>query len=194
MAADWYYIGHYGQLGPLTREQMDELIDGGVIARDTYVWKAGMSQWVSADSVPELVNSFRALDTFPTPPPMPGYAAAPPPPQPTIAPMAAPQSYQPMSAPQPVYAPMTTLPYGSETYRPMPYGVRSDKNRTLAGVLNIVLPGVGRMYLGYVATGVIQLVLTICSAGVLWLWPVIDGILMLVGNLKHDGYGRVLTD
>jgi hypothetical protein len=193
MAADWYYIGHYGQLGPLTREQMDELIDGGVIARDTYVWKAGMSQWVSADSVPELVQSFRALDAFATPPPMPGYAIPPTAP-PAAMPTAPAPSYPVMPSPQPAYAPMPTQPYGSDYFRPMSYGVRSDKSRTLAGVLNIVLPGVGRMYLGYVATGVIQLVLTVCSAGVLWLWPIIDGILMLVGNLKHDGYGRVLTD
>src|SRR5579859_2938673 len=42
LVGEWYYIGHYGQLGPLTREQIDELVTGGVISRDTYVWRAGM--------------------------------------------------------------------------------------------------------------------------------------------------------
>ena len=51
--ADWYYIGHYGQLGPLTREQIDELIDGGVIARDTFVWSTGMAEWQPADRISE---------------------------------------------------------------------------------------------------------------------------------------------
>lgn len=56
------------------------------------------------------------------------------------------------------------------------------------------VPGVGRMYLGYWAQGVIQLVVTIVTCGVLWIWPFIDGILMLAGSVKLDGYGRRLED
>lgn len=73
-------------------------------------------------------------------------------------------------------------------------GVTSPSSRVLAGVLQILLPGVGRMYLGYTAIGVLQLVLTICTIGILWIWPIVDGILILAGAVKHDGYGRVLTD
>ena len=47
--ADWYYIGHYGQLGPLTKEQIDELVDGGVIARETYVWSTGMPAYFNSN-------------------------------------------------------------------------------------------------------------------------------------------------
>ena len=50
------------------------------------------------------------------------------------------------------------------------------------------------MYLGYLAYGVMQLILTICSFGTLWIWSFVDGVIMLSGGLKHDGYGRVLSD
>jgi hypothetical protein len=190
--ADWYYIGNYGQLGPLTREQMDELIEGGVIARDTYVWRGGMPQWVVADSCPELSSSFQKANPFtaPPPPPMPGMnpgagmgmgTATQAPPTPGFTNTA----YQPYGS---------TAGYAMAPYQQMPLGmVKSNKSRILAGILQIILPGVGRMYLGYAATGVIQLVLALCT-GVLWLWSLIDGIIMLTGGVKLDGYGRVLED
>lgn len=173
--SDWYYIGHYGQLGPLTLDQMDELIQGGVIAQDTYVWKTGMAEWSAAGGVAELSKSFASNTLF----------AAPPPP--------------------PVMNPTTTTlpstPYQSSTPAyayPTPYGgnfpaLRSDRSRTLAGILQLVLPGVGRIYLGYAAYGVLQLVLTFCFLVGL-LWSFIDGILILAGSPKLDGYGRVLGD
>ena len=71
--------------------------------------------------------------------------------------------------------------------------IRSDKNRTLAGVLQLFLPGIGRMYLGYYAYGTLQLVLFLCT-GVLWLWSFVDGIIILSGGVKYDGFGRVLTN
>lgn len=183
--ADWYYIGNYGQLGPLTKDQLDELVEGGVVSRETYVWKSGMPQWVPADSVSELAVAFRSIDPLmaPPPPPSPG------------APMMPPT----MTAPGPRFSTTAHPPYGS-TYAINPYAhaglaqIKSDKSRVLAGILNIIIPGVGRMYLGFSATGVVQLILSICTGGVLWLWPLIDGILMLTGNLKMDGYGRVLGD
>lgn len=185
--ADWFYIGNYGQLGPLTREQMDELIEGGVIARDTYVWRQGMPQWAVAESVGELAASFarNAPYATPPPPPTPGFGTmAPPPPSPSYTNTA----YQPYGAP--MHAPSTINPYSQ-----MPLGmVKSNKSRVAAGILQIVLPGVGRMYLGYAAYGVLQLILTICTGGVLWIWSLIDGIIMLTGGLKLDGYGRVLED
>ena len=50
------------------------------------------------------------------------------------------------------------------------------------------------MYLGYAAIGVLQLVVTICTGGVGVLWPLVDGILILSGTVKHDGYGRTLKE
>jgi len=179
--AEWFYIGHYGQLGPLTRDQISELIEGGVIARETYVWKSGMTDWLPADKIPELGQSFSVIDPFVAPPPPPG---SPPKPMsqlaprqyagsPSLAPM--PQGYQ--STPQQYYS-----------------GLRSDKSRTLAGILNLFLPGVGRIYLGYAAIGALQIVVSIFTCGLGLLWPFIDGIIILAGGIKLDGYGRQLAD
>lgn len=173
--ADWYYIGHYGQLGPLSREQMDELVQGGVIARDTYVWHAGMVDWTPADRVTDLQDVFRAAEPFVAPPPPPS------PPRSFEAP--APPA---ASAPDYRAAPMA---YEAAYMRPLST-VRSDRSRALGGILQLFLPGVGRMYLGYSAIGVLQLVL--CGVG--WIWSFIDGIIILTGGVRMDGYGRHLSD
>lgn len=176
--ADWYYIGNYGQLGPLTREQVDELIDGGVISRETYVWRSGMPQWQVAEYVPELGDAFRRADPYMAPPPPP---------------MSSPTMTATMHS-QP------SRPYGSGQWAPAITGgnvlsLKSDKSRVLAGLLNLLPPGGwGRLYLGYSAYGVLQLVLGLVTCGVLYLWSVIDGIVMLVGGVKYDGYGRALED
>ena len=77
-------------------------------------------------------------------------------------------------------------------YYPRPYGViRSDRSRAVGGVLQL-FPGVGRMYLGYWAHGVLQLVFTLCGFGLLWSW--VDGLYILAGGVKLDGYGRRLPE
>jgi TM2 domain-containing membrane protein YozV len=81
----------------------------------------------------------------------------------------------------------------TDPYFPVFGSIKSDKSRTAGGILQIIIPGVGRMYLGYSAIGVLQLLLSFC-AGVGWLWSVIDGIIILAGGVKMDGYGRYLTD
>jgi len=177
--SDWYYIGHYGQLGPLTLEQMDELIQGGVISQETYVWRTGMSEWSFAGSVSDLGKSFSTSAPFASPPPPP-IASAPPMATSTSVPGA------PYQSPSPAYA------YPAQYTSSFP-ALRSDRSRTLAGILNLVLPGIGRIYLGYAAYGVLQLVLTFCFL-VGALWSFIDGILILAGSPKLDGYGRVLGD
>ena len=182
---EWYYIGHYGQLGPLTREQIDELVMGGVIARDTYVWKNGMADWIHAERCPDLQSSFIATNPAGMPPPQPGTFS---PPNPVTA------------APQvPQYSPNYPRNYdygmarGQANY-PAYSGMRSDRSRTAAGILQILFPGVGRMYLGYLAYGVLQMALTVVSCGILWLWSAIDGIMILAGGVTLDGYGRQLGD
>ena len=174
---DWYYIGHYGQLGPLAREQVDELVEGGVIVRDTYVWRVGMDAWMPAERVRELADAFRAAQPYAAPPP-------PPTPAPRVAPPV--QGFDP-HYPQPNYAP---------TVAPMHYptlgGLQSDRSRTAAGVLQLVLPGVGRMYMGYLAYGVLQMITALCGVG--FLWSFIDGIVILSGGVKFDGYGRRLNE
>ncbi|AIE83488.1 DUF4339 domain-containing protein [Fimbriimonas ginsengisoli] len=177
MTAEWYYIGHYGQLGPLTREQIDELVEGGVIARDTYVWRAGMSEWLAADQISELATSFRRADPYTTPPPSPTPRVVAPP-----APPLARTSPRPFDQ---------TLANQAPNYLSFPL-TRSDKSRTLGGILQLIVPGVGRMYLGFSAIGVLQLVLSLCGVGILWSW--VDGIIILAGGVRMDGYGRQLND
>lgn len=175
--ADWYYIGHYGQIGPLTRETMTDLIETGVIMRETHVWKSGMADWVLAGSVVELSNEFATAPAA-MPPPPPGAQVSDPraavPPRPANA-YGAPQRFDP------VY--------------PSNYGhIRSDKSRIVAGLLQLIpgVGGIGRIYLGCTATGVMQLLLSFCGIG--YIWSIIDGILILAGNEKFDGYGRQLPD
>lgn len=186
--AEWYYIGHYGQLGPLTREQVDELVQGGVIARDTYVWHTGLADWQPADRVPELQESFKAAEPFAPPPPPPG-SSRPPAAAPPVAPMAAPSYAFPNIEPNLL---PTTFGYGGPLAPTAYQTVRSDRSRALGGVLQLIIPGAGRIYLGYAAIGVLQLLLTICFVG--WVWSFIDGIIMLTGGVKMDGYGRHLSD
>lgn len=179
-AVDWYYVGNYGQLGPLTKEQIDELIEGGVITRETFVWRTGMSQWQAAETVADLADPFRRADP---------YMAPPPPPMPTQRPTAtAPPAYsQPYGTSSGTWAPATT---GGHLL-----ALKSDKSRVMAGLLNLIPPGgIGRLYLGYSAYGVLQLVLGLVTCGIMYLWSVIDGIVMLVGGIKYDGYGRTLED
>jgi TM2 domain-containing membrane protein YozV len=181
--ADWYYIGHYGQLGPLTRDQVDELIDGGVIEQDTYVWCTGMANWSPALHVDDLRPLLQS-DLLSKPPPLP--SLRPIPSKPTTPPVFGMQSAAPSAG-------TDFFPNPYAAYHPSYVTVRSDRNRLVAGLLQLLIPGTGRMYLGYAAHGVLQLLLVPC-VGVGWLWSVIDGILILAGGLKLDGYGRKLDD
>lgn len=175
---DWYYIGHYGQLGPLTREQIDELIGGGVISRETYVWRAGMSQWQAADAISDLSSAFRAAEPYIAPPPPPPMMTAPPPRQANFN----------------AYGMDSGTSYLATQQRTNLATVPSDRSRVLGGILQIIFPGIGRMYLGYLAYGLLQLVFTFCTFGVGWLWSFIDGLIILSGSLKMDGYGRNFND
>lgn len=176
--AEWYYIGHYGQLGPLTREQIDELIEGGVISRETYVWRGGLSEWVLADRVPELASSFQRANP---------YTAPPPPPSPT----AASRSIPPTAAFPSVTDPAPPQSLASQSYYRYPE-IKSDKSRTLGGILQLLIPGAGRLYLGYSAIAVLQFILSLCGVGVVWAW--IDAVVILAGGVRMDGYGRQLND
>lgn len=180
--ATWYYVGSFGQLGPLTKEQLEELIEGGVIEKQTYVWRPGMSDWLPASSVAELMGAFRLVEPFAAPPPTPS-------PMQTIPPLnSGPANYPSTMQPQANY-PRPVYGYQMPAHIP-----RSDKSRTLSGVLQLLVPGVGRMYMGYSALGVIQLIAAIMTCGTLHVWSIIDGVLILSGQVRLDGYGRALED
>ena len=188
-AAAWYYVGSFGQLGPLTLEQMEELVDGGVIEKSTYVWKPSMNDWLPAGKVTDLISAFKLVEPLESPPPVPGSSS--PPPQ---------QVYAPVMN-QPVFIPpmasMSSSPMRSVSMQPQGYPralhlPKSDKSRTVAGILQLIIPGAGRMYLGYAALGVIQFVLFFCVVG--YFWSIIDGIMILSGKVGIDGYGRRIED
>ncbi len=123
------------------------------------------------------------------PPPPPGGSAPPPPgygpPPPGYQPP--PGGYPP--PPGHAYGAHAGAPWGVHPVTGVPY---SDKQKLIAGLLNILLPfGIGRFYIGDTGTGVAQLLVTIFTCGIGALWPFIDGILMLTGDPK-DAQGRPL--
>ncbi|MER5458884.1 NINE protein [Micromonospora sp. NPDC002389] len=85
---------------------------------------------------------------------------------------------------------MTTPPYQPG----YPQGV-SDKSKVVAGLLGILLGGLGagRFYTGHIKIAVLQLVVSLCTLGIGSLWGLIDGILILV-NGGTDAEGRPLRD
>lgn len=183
--AVWYYVGQYGELGPLTYQQISDLVEDRVIGLDTHVWREGMSEWKEAHEVAELRRIISAGD---------GAGGALPPPRPAIPslPLGAASSAAAPAA-RHIYDPDSALKARMQ-WRELEASLpRSDKSRITAGLLNFI-PGVGRFYLGYAAHGVLQILVTIMTCGIGYLWPLIDAIYILTGGVKYDGYGRVLED
>ena len=119
------------------------------------------------------------------------------------------------------YAPPAAAGYGGPAYGsgvpgvdPLTGQLLSDKSKITAGLLQLVLGflftlgGVGRLYAGNTTIGVVQIVATVIAwssfwcgfvalfipwilwVGI-WVWFVIDGIVMLAGR-PVDGQGRLL--
>jgi TM2 domain-containing membrane protein YozV len=70
------------------------------------------------------------------------------------------------------------------------------KSKVAAGVLGILLGGIGihSFYLGNAKKGVIQIVVSIVTCGIGTLWGLVEGIMILVGNITTDAYGVPLTE
>lgn len=71
------------------------------------------------------------------------------------------------------------------------------KSRIAAGVLGIFLGGLGihRFYLGYVAIGVVQILVTFLTCGIGQVWGFIEGICILAGAaITTDADGRPMRD
>jgi TM2 domain-containing membrane protein YozV len=71
----------------------------------------------------------------------------------------------------------------------------SDKSKLVAGLLQILLGafGAGRFYTGHTGMAIGQIAVTWLTCGIGGLWPLIDGILILV-NGGTDAQGRRLRD
>ena len=70
----------------------------------------------------------------------------------------------------------------------------SEKSRVAAGILGILLGGLGihRFYLGSIGIGIVQIVVTIITFGFGGLWGFIEGIMIIAGASWKDGQGKPL--
>ena len=74
------------------------------------------------------------------------------------------------------------------------------KSKVVAGILGILLGcfGVHNFYLGYTSKGIAQLLISILSCFILSpisaIWGLIEGIMILTGNIDQDAEGIKLTD
>ncbi|MEV7098872.1 DUF1707 domain-containing protein [Amycolatopsis sp. NPDC051045] len=160
------------RIGTAEREEAARLLADhfgmGRITPDEY--ETRVTDAYAATTLGDLRPLFRDL-----PQPHPGFFG--PPPTPAPMPM-------PLYAPPPVPAPM---PYAPSM--PVPYSPRS---KTVAGVLQIVLPfGAGRFYTGQIGLGLLQLFVCMITLGAGTIWPIIDGIVLLA-NGGMDAEGRPL--
>ena len=124
-----------------------------------------------------------------TPPPPPGYDPSQQYGQPQQPGYAQPQYQQPGYSQQGYQQGSVAAPYGIHPGTGLPY---SDKSKLAAGLLNLFIAGVGRMYIGQVGLGVAQLLVTIFTCGFGALWPISDGILILTKDDAKDAQGRIL--
>ena len=70
------------------------------------------------------------------------------------------------------------------------------KSRVCAGLLGIFLGafGVHNFYLGYTGKGIAQIFVTLFTCGIGAIWGLIEGILILCGNINKDANGNDLVN
>jgi TM2 domain-containing membrane protein YozV len=104
--------------------------------------------------------------------------------------------------PQPGYGQQPQQPgypvpygYGQQQIDPVTGQMLSDKSKLTAGLLQIFLGGfgVGRFYTGHTGMAIGQIAATWLTCGIGGLWPLIDGIMLLV-NGGTDAQGLRLRD
>lgn len=121
------------------------------------------------------------------PPPQQGYG---PPPMGYGPPPPAPGMGGPMGGMGMMMQP--NAPYGVDPMTGMPF---SDKSKMVAGLLQIFLGsfGAGRFYTGHMGLAIAQIAVTWLTCGIGAIWPLVDGIMMLMGKVP-DAQGRPLRD
>jgi hypothetical protein len=99
---------------------------------------------------------------------------------------------QPQQYGQPEYG---GYPAAQGGYDPQSGQPLSDKSKVMAGLLQILLGsfGAGRFYTGHTGIAIGQIAATWLTCGVGAIWPLIDGIMILV-NGGTDSDGRRLRD
>ena len=113
-------------------------------------------------------------------------------------------SYQAPNQPQAQYQDQYQYQNQNQYQNPYvdPYVVpnANSKSKVTAGVLGILLGGLGihNFYLGYTGKAVAQLLITLLSCGVLGIvssvWGLVEGIQILTGTINVDADGNPLKD
>lgn len=88
----------------------------------------------------------------------------------------------------------------NQSYNANPNVTTAPKSKIAAGLLGIFLGslGVHNFYLGYTGKAIAQLLITLLTCGfgafVSSIWGLIEGILILTGNINTDANGNPLQD
>lgn len=94
--------------------------------------------------------------------------------------------------------PVAPPPLPAPDLSPCPAQVVSEKSKVVAALLAFFLGALGahNFYLGYSGRGTVQLLLTLLTSGYgAWItvpWAVIEGVMLLEGEIDKDGKGQVL--
>ena len=89
---------------------------------------------------------------------------------------------------------------GASLVQPTVNADPTAKSKLVAGLLGIFLGylGVHNFYLGYNKKAIAQLVITLCTCGagsvISGVWGLIEGIMILCGNIATDADGKELTE
>lgn len=62
----WYAGIDGNRVGPLTEDQLRQMVQQGQVTKETLLWKQGMENWAAAQTIPEAAKLFDAV-----PPPLP---------------------------------------------------------------------------------------------------------------------------
>jgi TM2 domain-containing membrane protein YozV len=108
------------------------------------------------------------------------------------------------------YVPGSVPPPGAYGQPGAPYQDPTAKSKLVAGLLGILLGGLGihRFYLGYTNIGIAQLATDIigwvllpftCGISLVFIigahvWGLVDGIMILTGSINQDAQGKPLRD
>lgn len=168
--ADWYIIYKGQKVGPMTKENIMAYHP----TSETKVWTEGMPDWQPIFAIPELmemINSGR---------------------KPAGAPQLQPQP-QAEPQPQPQQNTTTSTSYASSPVSPVSSSNSgtSDKDKTVAGILAILLGclGIQYFYLGKTNAGIICIVIFVVSLLLYvlvigFISMIVMGILMLIQGIK----------
>lgn len=89
---------------------------------------------------------------------------------------------------------------GSALSSQTPRSMNPAKSKIVAGILGILLGSLGihNFYLGFTGKGIAQVLISVCTCGVgsvvSGIWGLIEGIMILTGNIAFDANGNPLGE